>query len=140
MSPIKSFQAELNQHCEKVETFLSTGAAVPIVGPCFGVMRLIFAKVQAVAAVTFIALGVTTTVLGSLTGLMNKERLQNCKDLTSMGFEYLGHAIFNDLTAIREFVLGFTLIGNIAWLGLGHAILGGRTFEPFYHYTPIIGA
>lgn len=137
MSFIKSFHAELNQHCEKAETFLSKGAAVPLIGPCFAIMRLAFAKVQAIAAIAFIALGIITTVFGSLTGLMNKDILQNCKDLTAMGFEYLGHAIVNDLTAVREFVLGFTLIGNIAWMCIGHSILGGRTFEPFYHYNRI---
>lgn len=137
MGPIKSFHAELNQHCTKVEIFLNKGASLPVLGLCCSIMRLVLAKVQAVAAVTFIALGITTTVVGSLTGLMNDQKLQNCKDLTAMGFEYLGHAIFNDLTAVREVILAPLLLGNIAFLALGHSILGGRTFEPFYSYNVI---
>jgi hypothetical protein len=138
MSPIKSFHAELNRHCEKVEIVLNKGASVPVLGLGCTIARALFAKVQVVASLAFIALGVTSVVGGSLLGYMNPEKLQNCKDLTTMGVEYLGHGLLNELTVLRELVLSVTLVGNIAWLGLGHLITGGTTFSPFHNYTVIV--
>lgn len=134
MSYIRSLHADLNQLSVKVETFLNTGVSIPVVGIGFTALRLVFAKAQLVSGIAFIALAVVAGVLGSITGFMNKEKMQNCRDLAAMGVEYLCNGIVNDITVARELLLAPTLIGNFAWMGLGHMILGGRTFSPFYSY------
>ncbi len=137
MGPIKSLHMDLNKHYEGAETFLSKWSSAPILGLGFAVLRDVFACAQAIEAVAFIAIGIVTAVFASLLGFGTPDRIQNCKDLIAMGFEHLGHAIMNEITAVRELLLGMTLVGNYLWQKAGHEMMGGRAFEPFFKYDDV---